>query len=120
MKPLFRCKRAVGTTTTRLVALLAANLMFVGSAVSAVDPTRPAVLGAVKSSQTQVPQNGGMVLQSIFKKSKKLTAIISGEFYSEGDAIGEYVISKINRRDVELANGRQRKTLRLYSYELKK
>lgn len=101
-----------------LVVLLACA--YPVSAATLKDPTKPPSGFSSGKKSTINVQLSGFVLQSIITKSNTMRAIISGKYYQEGDALGDYVVSEINKRDVVIENGRERKTLKLYSYEIKK
>jgi MSHA biogenesis protein MshK len=90
------------------------------SAAILKDPTKPPSGFASGKKNAVNTQLSGYVVQSIISKSNTMRAIISGKYYQEGDTIGDYVVSEINKRDVVIENGRERKTLELYSYEIKK
>ncbi|GMM68672.1 hypothetical protein MTsDn1_19670 [Alteromonas sp. MTD1] len=84
-----------------------------------VDPTKPAV-AALGANKAQDVVKGDLALQSIFKRVDGKTAIISGKSYRQGDTVGEFTILKINAKDVVISDGREQRTLELYTYEIKK
>ena len=110
MKRLFLCKSS-------LLIVLAGLLSM--PAVSQVDPTKPAI-SKVSQSATFYERDGALRLQSILKRQDSFTAVISGRSYREGDSVGDHRIVKINPKDVVLDDGRQKMTLKMYSYEIKK
>jgi MSHA biogenesis protein MshK len=101
MKRLFRFNH-VGTVGAFSMLVMASGVF-----AAEVDPTKPAVavLGANKA---------------IFKRANGKTAIISGKSYRQGDTVGEFTILKINAKDVVISDGREQRTLELYTYEIKK
>ena len=89
------------------------------NAIAAVDPTKPALFKGTSASESNLLDDE-LALQSIFKRSSGYSAIISGKSYREGDTLNEFTVSTINPKHVVITDGRQKKILRMYSYEIKK
>ena len=74
------------------------------------DPTRPPNFTAGDS----LPE-GGMVLQSVLISPARRIAIIGGQAVAVGDRIGEAQVVAINEQEVTIREGKDTRTLRMFT-----
>ena len=82
------------------------------------DPTRPNVKHQHNVSNVGVA--GPLRLESVIRKQGKIKVIISGNLYTQGEQVGDYIISKINADTVYLTRGSEQLKLELYHHEIKR
>jgi MSHA biogenesis protein MshK len=93
-------------------------LMFAAAPVnfaeSFADPTRPpASLGVAQDGAISAPAPGP-VLQSVLISPGRMVAVISGKTVSIGEKFGEARVIKITETEVQLRNGTDLQTLKLF------
>lgn len=115
--------KPTNTVTRRVLVAGLAWLLCGGAAAQALqDPTRPPA-GAMAVASAPSAAASGPQLQTILigrGPGGRHLAVIDGETVRPGDTFRGARVARIAENEVELANGRERRVLRLYAPEAAK